>query len=264
MSSTRNMVTGASTADVAVILIDATRAADGKLLPQTKRHSTIARLLGIRHIVVAVNKMDLVDWDPAVFERIRAAYAELAAKLGIAHFDALPLSALNGDNVVTSSPKTPWYQGQPLLALLEALDVQIDGGALPLRFPVQRVARHDGDRKDDFRGYAGRVASGVLRPGDAVTVQPSGVDAVVSRVLAFDRELDVAVAGDSVTVVLDRDVDVSRGDVIAHSAAPAGVARVRGRIVLARFAAAQSGAQVSAQVWHAADLGEGARRAVAS
>ena len=169
--------------------------------------------------MVAVNKMDLVDWDPAVFERIRAAYAELAAKLGIAHFDALPLSALNGDNVVTSSPKTPWYQGQPL-ALLEALDVQNDGGALPLRFPVQRVARHDGDRKDDFRGYAGRVASGVLRPGDAVTVQPSGVDAVVSRVLAFDRELDVAVAGDSVTVVLDRDVDVSRGDVIAHSARP--------------------------------------------
>ena len=221
---TRNMVTGASTADVAVILIDATRAADGKLLPQTKRHSTIARL-GIRHIVVAVNKMDLVDWDLAVFERIRAAYAELAAKLGIAHFDALPLSALNGDNVVTSSPKTPWYQGQPLLALLEALDVQNDGGALPLRFPVQRVARHDGDRKDDFRGYAGRVASGVLRPGDAVTVQPSGVDAVVSRVLAFDRELDVAVAGDSVTVVLDRDVDVSRGDVIAHSAAPAQVSR---------------------------------------
>ena len=115
---TRNMVTGASTADVAVILIDATRAADGKLLPQTKRHSTIARLLGIRHIVVAVNKMDLVDWDPAVFERIRAAYADLAGKLGIAHFDALPLSALNGDNVVTRSDKTPWYSGQPLLTLL--------------------------------------------------------------------------------------------------------------------------------------------------
>ena len=143
---TRNMVTGASTADVAVILIDATRAADGKLLPQTKRHSTIARLLGIRHIVVAVNKMDLVDWDPAVFERIRAAYAELAAKLGIAHFDALPLSALNGDNVVTSSPKTPWYQGQPLLALLGAGRAE-RRRRLAAAFPVQRVARHDGDRR---------------------------------------------------------------------------------------------------------------------
>ncbi len=222
---TRNMVTGASTADVAVILIDATRAADGVLLPQTKRHSTIARLLGIRHIVVAVNKMDLVDWDRTVFERIRDAYADLAGKLGIEHFDALPLSALNGDNVVTLSPQTPWYDGQPLLALLESLDLASDGRALPLRFPVQWVARHDGSRKDDFRGYAGRVASGVLRPGDEITVQPSGVTAVVSEVRAFDRALDEAVAGDSITLVLDRDVDVSRGDVIVHASAPAQVAR---------------------------------------
>ncbi len=222
---TRNMVTGASTADVAVILIDATRAADGKLLAQTKRHSTIARLLGIRHIVVAVNKMDLVDWDRAVFDRIRDAYADLATKLGIAHFDVLPLSALNGDNVVTLSPKTPWYEGQPLLALLESLDLASDGRALPLRFPVQWVTRHGGDQKEDFRGYAGRVASGVLRAGDAVTVQPSGVTAVVREVRVFDRVLDEAVAGDSVTLVLDRDVDVSRGDVIVHTAAPAQVTR---------------------------------------
>ncbi|MGN6458670.1 MAG: sulfate adenylyltransferase subunit 1, partial [Achromobacter mucicolens] len=222
---TRNMVTGASTADVAVILIDATRAADGKLLPQTKRHSTIARLLGIRHIVVAVNKMDLVNWDRAVFERIRDAYADLAGKLGIAHFDALPLSALSGDNVVTLSGKTPWYDGQPLLALLESLDLSGDGRALPLRFPVQWVARHGGERADDFRGYAGRLASGVVRPGDAVTVQPSGVTAVVQEVRAFDRTLDEAVAGDSITLVLDRDVDVSRGDVIVHTAAPAQVSR---------------------------------------
>ncbi|MCP1404805.1 sulfate adenylyltransferase subunit 1 [Achromobacter insolitus] len=222
---TRNMVTGASTADVAVILIDATRAADGVLLPQTKRHSTIARLLGIRHIVVAVNKMDLVDWDRAVFERIRDAYGDLARKLGIEHFDALPLSALNGDNVVTLSPQTPWYEGQPLLALLESLDLASDGRALPLRFPVQWVARHDGNRKDDFRGYAGRVASGVLRPGDEIAVQPSGVTAVVREVRAFDRALDEAVAGDSITLVLDRDVDVSRGDVIVHVSAPAQVTR---------------------------------------
>lgn len=222
---TRNMVTGASTADVAIILIDATRAADGKLLAQTKRHSTIARLLGIRHIVVAVNKMDLVDWDRAVFERIREAYADLAGKLGIAHFDVLPLSALNGDNVVTLSPHTPWYEGQPLLALLESLDLASDGRALPLRLPVQWVARTDGDRKEDFRGYSGRVASGVLRPGDAITVQPSGVTAVVREVRLFDRVLDEAVAGDSITLVLDRDVDVSRGDVIVHTEAPAQVTR---------------------------------------
>jgi sulfate adenylyltransferase subunit 1 len=169
--------------------------------------------------------MDLVDWDRTVFERIREAYADLAGKLGIEHFDALPLSALNGDNVVTLSPQTPWYEGQPLLALLESLDLASDGRALPLRFPVQWVARHDGSRKDDFRGYAGRVASGVLRPGDEITVQPSGVTAVVSEVRAFDRALDEAVAGDSITLVLDRDVDVSRGDVIVHASAPAQVAR---------------------------------------
>ncbi|KOF53105.1 MULTISPECIES: GTP-binding protein [unclassified Achromobacter] len=222
---TRNMVTGASTADAAIILIDATRAASGELLPQTKRHSAIAQLLGIRHIVVAVNKMDLVDWDREVFARIEAAYGRLAAKLGIAHFHALPLSALNGDNVVTPSARTPWYTGEPLLTLLESLDLASDGRGLPLRFPVQWVARHGGDSKDDFRGYAGRVASGVLRPGDEIVVQPAGTAAVVRELRAFDRALDEAVAGDSVTLVLDRDVDVSRGDIISHAQAPARVTR---------------------------------------
>jgi sulfate adenylyltransferase subunit 1 len=222
---TRNMVTGASNADVAVILIDATRAVDGRLLPQTKRHSTIARLLGIRHIVVAVNKMDLVSWDRAVFERIRAAYADLAQRIGIAHFQALPLSALNGDNVVTPSAHTPWYEGPPLLALLESLDPAAQSGSAPLRFPVQWVVRHDGSSAQDFRGYAGRVASGTLRPGDAIVVQPSGVAARVAEVRAHDRALSAALAGDSVIVVLDRDVDVSRGDVLAHADAPASVGK---------------------------------------
>ncbi|MCD0503185.1 sulfate adenylyltransferase subunit 1 [Bordetella petrii] len=222
---TRNMVTGASTADAAIILIDATRAADGRLLPQTKRHSTIARLLGIRHIVVAVNKMDLVDWDRAVFDRIRDAYADLARRLDIPHFHVLPLSALEGDNVVNPSAKTPWYEGPPLLSLLEQLSQAEPTAAQALRFPVQWVARHGGDSAEDFRGYAGRVASGVLRPGDEVVVQPSGVAARVREVLAFDRAVDAAVAGDSVTVVLDRDVDVSRGDVLSHVAEPARVAR---------------------------------------
>ncbi|CAP42249.1 sulfate adenylyltransferase subunit 1 [Bordetella petrii] len=224
---TRNMVTGASTADAAIILIDATRAADGRLLPQTKRHSTIARLLGIRHIVVAINKMDLVGWDRAVFERIRDAYAELARRLDIAQFHVLPLSALEGDNVVNPSARTPWYDGPPLLSLLEQLG-QAEAEAAPsqpLRFPVQWVARHGGASADDFRGYAGRVASGVLRPGDEIVIQPSGVTARVQQVLAFDHEVQEAVAGDSVTVVLDRDVDVSRGDVLSHAAAPARVGR---------------------------------------
>ncbi len=221
---TRNMVTGASTADVAVILIDATRAADGTLLPQTKRHSTIARLLGIRHIIVAVNKMDLVSWDRAVFERIREAYADLARRIGIADFQVLPLSALNGDNVVAPSAHT-LVQRAPLLDLLEALDPSVDGADAPLRFPVQWVVRHDGSSAQDFRGYAGRIASGTLRPGDEVLVQPSGMAARVVQVRAHDHILSSARAGDSVIVVLDRDIDVSRGDVLSHAGAPARVGK---------------------------------------
>lgn len=222
---TRNMVTGASTADVAIILIDATRVAEGRLLPQTKRHSTIAKLLGIRHIVVAVNKMDLVGWNRAVFERIRDAYADLARRIGIGAFQALPLSALNGDNVVRLSAQTPWYEGPPLLALLEALDPAGDGRDAPLRFPVQWVARHDGDTANDFRAYAGRVASGTLKQGDTIVVQPSGVSAQVREIIAYDRRLDQAIAGESIMVVLDRDVDVSRGDVFSHVSSPARVTR---------------------------------------
>jgi sulfate adenylyltransferase subunit 1 len=222
---TRNMVTGASTADAAIILIDATRAADGKLLPQTKRHSTIVRLLGIRHVVVAVNKMDLVDWDQAVFERIRSAYADLASRLGIGEFHILPLSALNGDNVVTSSERAPWHAGPPLLSLLESLASDDDSLAQPLRLPVQWVLRHGGDRADDFRGYAGRLASGVLRVGDTVQVQPSDVEAVISAISVCGRETQQAVSGDSATIVLDRDVDVSRGDLIVHPQSPARTGR---------------------------------------
>jgi len=222
---TRNMVTGASTADAAIILIDATRAADGTLLPQTKRHSTIVRLLGVKHVVVAVNKMDLAGWDKGVFDRISAAYADLARRLGIDDFHILPLSALNGDNVVTSSAHTPWYTGLPLLSLLEGLAVADDGRDLPLRLPVQWVLRHGGDQADDFRGYAGRLAGGSLSVGDTVQVQPSGVQAVVASLIVSGGAAQEAVAGDSVTVVLDRDVDVSRGDVLVHPESPAGTGR---------------------------------------
>lgn len=222
---TRNMVTGASTADVAVILIDATRVEDGQLLAQTKRHSTIAKLLGLRHIVVAVNKMDLIGWDEEVFEQIKAAYAALAQRLGIGTFHILPLSALNGDNVVTRSERAPWYLGEALLPLLEGLDVSDTARAQPLRFPVQWVARHDGSQANDFRGYSGRLVSGQVRVGDAVRILPSGVDAVVQAIHLHEARLDVAWAGDSVTLVLDRDVDVSRGDTISSASEPASVGR---------------------------------------
>lgn len=222
---TRNMVTGASTSDVAVVLIDAVRARDGVLLPQTRRHSTLAHLLGLQHIVVAVNKMDLVDWDREVFERIRAAYDDLASRLGIASYHVLPISALSGDNVVRPSANTPWYQGPALLPHLESLTLRDDAANQPLRLPVQWVARHGGSEIDDFRGYMGEVASGVLRVGDAVQIQPSSVEARVARVLSGGVELPEAPAGTPVTVVLDRDVDVSRGDTLVHAAQPAQVAR---------------------------------------
>ncbi|CAM4100579.1 sulfate adenylyltransferase subunit 1 [Kerstersia similis] len=222
---TRNMVTGASTADAAIILIDATRAADGTLLTQTKRHSAIARLLGIRHIIVAVNKMDLLDWDRDTFERIHAAYAELARRLDIPAFHVLPLSALKGDNVVTRSARTPWYEGPTLLNLLEALPVEAQARQRPLRLPVQWVIRHGGSSVADFRGYAGLVSSGTLNVGDAVQVQPSGVEAVVQAIYLGSEVRQQAQAGDAVTVVLDRDVDVSRGDLLVHTQAPAQVER---------------------------------------
>jgi sulfate adenylyltransferase subunit 1 len=222
---TRNMVTGASTADAAIILIDATRVVDGELLTQTKRHSTIAHLLGIQHIVVAVNKMDLVGWDPSVFDEIRTAYAALAQKLGITDYHVLPISALNGDNVVHRSDQTPWYSGPPLLGLLELLGVEREEATRPLRFPIQWVSRHGGSSAEDFRGYAGRVASGVIQVGDEVVIQPSGVTAVIKAVRVFDHDVGAAIAGDSVMVELDRDVSVSRGDILSLVAAPARVNR---------------------------------------
>ncbi|WP_017524938.1 sulfate adenylyltransferase subunit 1 [Pusillimonas noertemannii] len=212
---TRNMVTGASTAQAAIILIDASRARDGKLLAQTRRHSALAALLGIRHIIVAVNKMDLIEWEQGAFERIQASYADLAAKLGIDEFHIVPISALKGDNVVQPSASTPWYEGPPLLTLLEELPIADQALHGPARFFVQWVIRHGGDSKDDFRGYAGQVASGTLRAGDEIKVLPSGIAARVARLISFDRDVEEARAGDSITLVLDRDVDVSRGDLIA-------------------------------------------------
>ena len=223
---TRNMVTGASTADAVIILIDVSKVKLGddgsvQLLTQTKRHSTIAKLLQIEHVVVAVNKMDLVDYDRGVYERIVAEYEKFAASLGLKDITAIPLSALAGDNVVDRSDKLAWYEGPTLIELLESLSVYDQSHAAPLRFPVQLVARHNGHEANDFRGYMGRIESGVVKVGDRLVVQPSNQSATVKEIVTFDGSLESAVAGQSVTLVLNEYVDVSRGDMLAGSEQPA-------------------------------------------
>lgn len=223
---TRNMVTGASTADAVIILIDVSKVTlreDGgvDLLTQTKRHSTIAKLLQIEHVVVAVNKMDLIGYDQAVYDRIVAEYQNFATSLGLKDITAIPLSALTGDNVVEKSTNTPWYSGPTLIDLLESLSVYDEAHSAPFRFPVQLVARHNGHAAKDFRGYMGRIESGVVNVGDTLVVQPSGQSATVKEIVTFDGSLPSATAGQSVTLVLNEYVDVSRGDMLAGSAQPA-------------------------------------------
>ncbi|TXG00018.1 sulfate adenylyltransferase subunit 1 [Massilia arenae] len=223
---TRNMVTGASTADAVIILIDVSKVKLGddgsvQLLTQTKRHSTIAKLLQIEHVVVAVNKMDLVEYDRSVYERIVAEYEKFAQSLGLKDITAIPLSALAGDNVVDRSDKLAWYEGPTLIELLESLSVYDQSHAAPFRFPVQLVARHNGHEANDFRGYMGRIESGVVKVGDKLTVQPSNQSATVKEIVTFDGSLESAVAGQSVTLVLNEYVDVSRGDMLAGSEQPA-------------------------------------------
>ena len=213
---TRNMATGASTADVAVILIDARKG----VLTQTRRHSFIVAMLGIKRVVLAVNKMDLVGYDQAVFDRIAADYREFAVGLGLTDVEAIPISALRGDNVVEPGEAMPWYGGPPLLGYLETVEVDADAASGPFRLPVQLVTRPD----LDFRGYAGIITGGTVRPGDEVRVLPSGATATVLRIVTFDGDLPVAGTGQSVTLTLDREIDVSRGDLIVAAADPAGLA----------------------------------------
>ncbi|MGE8287340.1 MAG: sulfate adenylyltransferase subunit CysN [Stenotrophomonas sp.] len=213
---TRNMATGASTADVAVVLVDARKG----LLAQTRRHSYIISLLGIAHVVLAVNKMDLVDYDADVFARIVQDYQALAAQLGIAHVQAIPLSALEGQNLSVRSALTPWYDGPSLLEHLDTLVLEDRDAASGLRLPVQWVNRPN----QDFRGFAGTVAAGQVRAGDAVVVLPSARRSTVRQVLGPDGPLDVATAGQAVTLTLTDEVDVSRGDVIAAADDPPEVA----------------------------------------
>jgi len=211
---TRNMVTGASTAHAAIILVDATRVSEveGKteLLAQTKRHSAIVKLLGLQHVIVAINKMDLIDYSETAFNAIRAAYLELAQRLGLQDVRFVPVSALKGDNIVYASDRMPWYQDEPLLDMLESLPVAQTGGEL--RFPVQLVARQDGSHADDFRGYMGRVESGAVRLGQTLRVLPAGRSATVAEIVGPRGLLEEAFAGQCVTIRLTEDVDVSRGD----------------------------------------------------
>jgi sulfate adenylyltransferase subunit 1 len=223
---TRNMVTGASTADAVIILIDVSKVKlreDGgvDLLIQTKRHSTIAHLLKIEHIVVAVNKMDLIGYDQAVYERIVKAYREFAATLGLKDITPIPLSALSGDNVVAPSEKMIWYQGPTLIELLESLSVYDESHHAPFRFPVQLVARHNGHEANDFRGYMGRIEAGKVSVGDKLVVQPSGQFATVKDIVTFEGSHQFAVVGQSITLLLNEHLDISRGDLLAGSEQPA-------------------------------------------
>jgi sulfate adenylyltransferase subunit 1 len=223
---TRNMFTGASTADAVIILIDVSKVThhdDGRveLLTQTKRHSTIAHLLNIEHVIVAVNKMDLVDYDESTYQKIVAAYLAFAKQLGIQNVHAIPLSALAGDNVVNASDKLAWYQGPTLIHLLESLSVSDNATDAAFRFPVQLVARHNGHAANDFRGYMGRIASGVIRKGDQVTVQPSGQTGTIKDILTLDGSLEQAQAGQSITLLLSEYLDISRGDMLSKTGAEA-------------------------------------------
>jgi sulfate adenylyltransferase large subunit len=221
---TRNMATGASTAEAAVVLVDARRG----VLQQSRRHAFIAHLLRIPHLVVAVNKMDLVDYRQEIFDAVRAEFSDFTARLGAPEPHYIPISALAGDNVVSGSTRMPWYRGESLLQHLEEVPAAEGSAHGPMRFPVQYVIR-DGQ---DFRGYAGQLASGVMRPGDEVKVLPAGLTTRVKAIVTRDGELGAACAPMSVTVTLEDEIDVGRGDMlVSPGAAPKTARRVEAMMV---------------------------------
>lgn len=213
---TRNMVTGASTAELAVVMIDARKG----VLTQTRRHSYLVSLLGIRKIVLAINKLDLVDYSKKVYDDIETEYRAFAAEIGLTDIQCIPMSALKGDNIVEPSPHTPWYHGPTLVAHLETVEIEDALQHSPFRMPVQWVNRPD----LDFRGFSGQILSGIIRPGDRIRVLPSGQESDVERIVTFSGDLDEAVAGQSVTLTLTDEIDISRGDVISISNNPPAVA----------------------------------------
>ena len=208
---TRNMVTGASTAQLAVILIDARKG----VIEQTRRHSFIASLLRIQHLVICVNKMDLVGYDEEIYRRIVREFSNFASRLEVADINFLPISALHGDNVVERSEKMPWHGGSPLLHLLETIYIGSDANHVDARFPVQWVVRPQTSNHHDFRGFAGRVASGVFKPGDEVVVLPSGFGSRIRSIETFDGSVEEAFHPMSVTITLEDEIDISRGDSLA-------------------------------------------------
>ncbi|HEZ4056545.1 TPA: ATP/GTP-binding protein, partial [Neisseria meningitidis] len=223
---TRNMVTGASTASAAVVLVDASQLDFGaqplQLLPQTKRHSAILRQLNCPHIVVAVNKMDLLDYSEDKFNAIVEAYRRLAEQLGLKDVHFVPVSALLGDNLVYPGGNMPWYRGEPLLVILENLPGADETGrsAADFYFPVQLVVRQDADKADDFRGYQGRIERGSVAVGQTVRIEPNGLTAEVSEIITPKGEVAQAFAGEAATLRLDRDIDVSRGDLFVDKNSP--------------------------------------------
>ena len=223
---TRNMVTGASTASAAIVLIDASQLNfDEKplqLLPQTKRHSAILRQLNCPHILVAVNKMDLLDYSEEKFNAIVEAYRQLAAQLGLKDVHFVPVSALLGDNLVYASESTPWYQGEPLLTILENLPSvdEVSHSNADFYFPVQLVVRQDADKADDFRGYQGRIERGSVQLGQTIRIEPNGLTAKVTEIITPKGEVTQAVAGEVITLRLDLDIDISRGDLFVDESSP--------------------------------------------
>lgn len=223
---TRNMVTGASTASAAIVLIDASQLNFDEeplqLLPQTKRHSAILRQLNCPHILVAVNKMDLLDYSEEKFNAIVEAYRQLAAQLGLKDVHFVPVSALLGDNLVYASESTPWYQGEPLLTILENLPSvdEVSHSNADFYFPVQLVVRQDADKADDFRGYQGRIERGSVQLGQIIRIEPNGLTAKVTEIITPKGEVTQAVAGKVITLRLDRDIDISRGDLFVDESSP--------------------------------------------
>jgi len=209
---TRNMVTGASTANLALILVDVRNG----VIEQTCRHTFIASLLNIPHLVVCINKMDLVDYSEEAYNQVVSDYKDFASKLGIRDMRFIPISALHGDNVVNRSEKTPWYQGETLLHTLEHIHIASDHNHIDCRFPVQTVIRPHSDEYHDYRGYAGRIAGGIFKPGDEVVVLPSGFESRIKSIDTMDGPIEEAFAPQSVTITLEDDIDVSRGDMIVR------------------------------------------------